>query len=340
MFFPYYPIPCLLIEPGPLILKKITVIVPVFNVEKYLRSCLDSILSQTMTEMEIILIDDCSTDGSTEILKEYIKEFPELVMVRNEQNSGLSFCRNLGISLAQAPYLCFIDSDDTIEPSMFEDMVKLSLQNSLDILMSNYKYIFSDGKCMEFFREEVIYNAGVQEGIGFLKESLKWHCLPSGGNCSNIYRTSFIRENEILYTPGTYFEDVKFQLDSLIAAKRVACVHKSYYHYFKRESSITGMFSEKKVSDHFDISEAIYSRYHRMKFLNPLFYELFYMSIFNAPYNEYQQLIDARVKENKTLLKLLRLSTSFKQSAISLCLLVLGVRTINLLRQKYIDKHV
>ena len=106
---------------------KISVIVPVYNVEKYLRKCLDSITSQNLKEVEIIVVNDCSPDGSLKIIQEYIKKDKRITLVNKEKNEGLASARNSGLEIAKGEYILHIDSDDWIEQDYFKDMYELSL---------------------------------------------------------------------------------------------------------------------------------------------------------------------------------------------------------------------
>ena len=118
----------------------ISIIIPVYNVEKYLRKCLDSIINQTYKKLEIILIDDGSTDNSGKICEEYAKKDDRIIVIHKE-NAGVSSARNRGIELANGKYIGFIDSDDWIEENMYETLYQNLLQFDVDISMCNYSII-------------------------------------------------------------------------------------------------------------------------------------------------------------------------------------------------------
>ena len=119
-------------------MPKVSIIIPVYNVERYLRECLDSVVGQTMTDIEMICIEDCSTDHSWEILQEYVQREPRMILLRNERNSGLSYTRNRGIAVARGEYILFVDSDDYIVNDAAEKMYRIAKENDLDVLRFLY----------------------------------------------------------------------------------------------------------------------------------------------------------------------------------------------------------
>ena len=124
--------------------KQISVIVPIFNAEKYLTICIDSIIKQTFKDIEIILINDGSTDNSYKILQEYEKKDSRIVLI-NQKNKGLGETRNYGIRIAKAPYLAFVDSDDFISPLMLEKLYLKIIQNNSDLVKCAFSRVFENG---------------------------------------------------------------------------------------------------------------------------------------------------------------------------------------------------
>ncbi len=133
---------------------QVSIIVPVFNAEKYLRRCIDSIIHQTYQNIEVILIDDCSTDSSNAICKDYEAKYEAIVVVENTVNKGVSFSRNRGLSVASGEFIIFVDSDDYIEPDYVEYFVGELLQNSSDIEIISFVREFEDGQII--FQSNVI----------------------------------------------------------------------------------------------------------------------------------------------------------------------------------------
>ena len=113
---------------------KVSIIVPVYNSERYLRDCLESLLNQTLTELEIILVDDASTDKSFEIMAEYKSQYPKIKIFKSEQNKGQGASRNIGMSLVTGEYIGFLDSDDYVAPTMYENLYNSAKENNADIV--------------------------------------------------------------------------------------------------------------------------------------------------------------------------------------------------------------
>ena len=115
---------------------KVSIIVPVYNVEKYIAKCLDSLIAQTLKDIEIIVVNDGSKDNSQKVIDEYVKKHPELVISLTKDNGGLSDARNFGIPYAKGKYVCFVDSDDYIEHDSIERMYIKAIETQSDIVMT------------------------------------------------------------------------------------------------------------------------------------------------------------------------------------------------------------
>ena len=120
---------------------KVSVIVPVYNSEIYLRDCLESLLNQTLTELEIILVDDASTDKSIEIMAEYKSQYPKIKIFKSEQNKGQGASRNIGMSLVTGEYIGFLDSDDYVAPTMYENLYNAAKENNADIVTTRLTFV-------------------------------------------------------------------------------------------------------------------------------------------------------------------------------------------------------
>ena len=154
----------------------ISVIVPVYNVKNYLKKCVDSILSQTYSVLQVILVDDGSTDGSGELC-DLLAKCDKRIQVVHKSNGGLSDARNAGIEIAEGKYFSFIDSDDYIEPDMLESLYKLAKSTDCQITISNMKRFFSDGG-IETFYEPVnqisVYESDIDNRSNSLSLNMLW----------------------------------------------------------------------------------------------------------------------------------------------------------------------
>ena len=210
----------------------ISIIVPVYNVEKYLRKCIESIINQTYENLEIILIDDGSTDGSSKICDEFLKK-DNRIIVEHTSNKGVSSARNRGIEIAKGNWIAFVDSDDWIEPQFCEDLYKNALlDNNIGLVCSGYKRVYKDKEeIINCTKEKIIYNArqflikllNVQNGYGFCHMKLiKKSCI---GN---------LRFNRDV----TVGEDALFNMQITKNIKKVMILGEPLYNYRFNESSV------------------------------------------------------------------------------------------------------
>jgi len=227
----------------------VSVIVPVYNVSGYLKRCLDSLLGQTLREIEVIAVDDGSTDGSADILDEYAARDPRLLVVRQE-NMGLSAARNTGLSLAGGEYIGFVDSDDAAEPEMFRLMARAAEENGCDAVQCGHISV-ADGEdvrklvpCLpkdEVLTVEALFEAMPQ---AHTKQCLCfcWRFL---------FSRRLLRENGIRFDPGLkYCEDTPFNLHALLKAKSVVVIAPCLYRYTHRPGSIIRARVKPGLEDH------------------------------------------------------------------------------------------
>ncbi|WP_296893689.1 glycosyltransferase [uncultured Methanobrevibacter sp.] len=238
---------------------KISVIIPVYNVENYLRECLDSITSQTVKDIEIICIDDGSTDNSPEILKEYQKKDSRIKIITKE-NGGQATARNLGIKEAQGEYIAFIDSDDFIESEMLEKLYTKAKDDNLDIAMC--KIATYNNQTGEIKDNVWYYMLGIfrdfEKEIFNHKDTKEFTCNIAVTPYNKIYKTSLIKDNNILFPEGLIFEDEKFFYDTYLRAKRVSVIPEFLYYYrVNRKGSTVDIEKENDYTDIIEISKQI-----------------------------------------------------------------------------------
>lgn len=215
---------------------KISVIVPVYNVEKYIDRCICSILNQSYQEIEVLLIDDGSTDHSGEICEMYAKRDCRII-VHHKENEGLSEARNVGMRLASGMYIVFIDSDDYIEQDMLETLYYRMQKDKSDLAICNFSYVNEEGhpeielnKDMPI-KDEVISGA---EAFERLADEKYWYYVTA---VNKLYKKDVF--SKLLFPKGKFHEDeyvAHFVLDS---CQRVSCIRNALYKYVQREGSIT-----------------------------------------------------------------------------------------------------
>ena len=210
----------------------ISIVIPVYNVEKYLKNCIDSVLNQTYQNIEIILIDDGSIDNSGKICDEYAK-ISDKVVVIHQQNLGASCARNVGIEIANGKYITFIDSDDIVEKKYIEYLYNLVIKNNVKMAIASYKIISEHDKCIDI-------GDGYEEKILKTEECLDRLLKEKGftvSPCSKIYSKELFEE--IKFPEGKLYEDNGTIYKFIMKCDNIAYGNESYYLYYRRNNSST-----------------------------------------------------------------------------------------------------
>ncbi|GHT96578.1 glycosyl transferase [Alphaproteobacteria bacterium] len=223
---------------------KISIIIPVYNVEKYLTRCLDSVINQTLKEIEIICINDGSTDKSLEILNEYAARDPRIVLLNQSNTMGPSITRNKALSISNGEYIGFVDSDDWIDLNFFEELYNAAQRRNADIACASIERIYPNGKnrmFVEFPEEAVIISPTMK---------YKATITPRRGYVWNkIYRRSELKKHNLLFPENVYFEDMPFTIRALFFLKTLVVVPKVKYHYWVNYKSIMRTMTDRKQLD-------------------------------------------------------------------------------------------
>ena len=237
----------------------LTVVIPVYNVEKYLNRCLKSILVQEWKNYDIILVDDGSTDRSPQICDDYVKAY-DFISVIHKENGGLSEARNTGLSQAKGEYVYFPDSDDWLEPDTFIALAEALESQKFDIISFNREFVKGE--------EDVIVSDSVEtqvfDGKDAFVQMLK-HSYITGFANDKVYRKSLFTDHNIQFPIGKYYEDLGTNYKLFLSAKRVYATNQKYYHYLiDNPDSITQSWNEKKFRDMFEFyKEVFYSTFVR-----------------------------------------------------------------------------
>ena len=232
--------------------KKLSIVIPVYKVEKYLKRCFECLESQLSEEIEVIFVDDGSPDLSGEMCDEYSKGKSN-VKVIHKLNGGLADARNTGLSFAVGEYCMFLDSDDTIVENSCNEIIKNLYKEQIDILYLNINWIKEDETLV--YSKKNLPNNIILNG----KEALKLE-LKSGKYAAmsqmGIYRTSFLKENNLLFKKGILHEDEEWSPRVILKANKVKKIAYSYYNYYIRENSIT---QTKNIKRYYDLIDTVYS---------------------------------------------------------------------------------
>lgn len=233
--------------------NKISIIVPVYNVEKYLKKCLDFLINQTYKNIEIICVNDGSTDNSLDILNEYANK-DERIIVVNKKNGGISDARNVGISKVSGEYMMFVDSDDWVDLETCEKSLDVMVKYSVDIVLYSYVREF-DNKSLSkiIFNEDCYFNVDDTKNklyrrlFGLYGEELK---KPENADAivtvwGKLYKSKLIIDNNIKFvdvkTVGSC-EDGLFNIEVFHYVKTAYFINKTYYHYRKDNMSFTALY--------------------------------------------------------------------------------------------------
>ena len=216
----------------------VSIIIPVYNVEKYLDECILSVLNQKYRNFEVILINDGSTDGSLDICKKYEK-IDNRVKVISVENGGISKSRNLGVNNAVGEYIYFLDSDDYIGENFLNEIIPYMNMNDLDICYFSSE-MFYEGNVDNLWNEDVYikkHEYSIDTGKNIFSKLLKnneYVCQ----NCMFITKSNLIKENNFQYIEGIYYEDILYSYNLLLSAKKASVLKEVYYYRRVREGSI------------------------------------------------------------------------------------------------------
>ena len=206
---------------------KVSIIVPFYNVENYIEKCLQSLVNQTLEDVEIILVNDGSQDGTKEIAKQFVEKYPNKIMYLEKENGGLSDARNYAIPYAKGEYIAFLDSDDYVEANMYEEMYNKAKEENLDYVECDFLWEYPDksleskGKQYSNKKEMFIYTRVVA-----------WN---------KLIKREIVQENHLEFPRGYRYEDVEFFYKLLSLIHNYGIVQKPFIHYVQRENSISNV---------------------------------------------------------------------------------------------------
>lgn len=222
----------------------VSVIVPVYNVEKYLDECLSSLVNQTLSELEIIVVNDGTKDNSQSIIDHYVKQYPNKVVSLIKENGGLGDARNYGIPYAKGEYIGFVDSDDIVHLEMVEKMFNKAKLEDSDLVLCDLEY-FYETSSEKMVKEGLVQieNIDVNKTV-FLSPLFAWN---------KLYRRSLFIESGLKYPIGLWYEDIPVTVPFFTLAKKISYVHETLIYYRQRSTSIMGSVDNPKVKDIFDI---------------------------------------------------------------------------------------
>ena len=272
---------------------KVSVIVPVYNVYNYLDKCLNSLVNQTLKEIEIIVIDDGSLDNSFELIDKYTKKYANIKSFKKE-NSGLSDTRNFGIDKAIGEYITFVDSDDYVDENMYLKMYEKAKSGNFDIVTSDINYVYND-------RVERVVTDPKKDTNNIRDVFIDLYPTV----CTKIFKREIFINNNLKFKSGVWYEDVELMYRMLPFIKSIGVIHEAYYQYVQREKSITNTVS-LKAYDYIDNFNGILDYYKKnnlyTKYQKELeyayvryLYATFIKTCLAYDYDEYLKAVDATI---------------------------------------------
>lgn len=228
----------------------VSIVIPIYNVEKYIHKCIESVLGQTYKNLEIILVEDGSPDRCPSICDKYAQEDKRIKVVHKE-NGGLSDARNAGIEIAKGDFIAFIDGDDYIAPNMIEVLLKLSIAEQACITVCNYCRVFSNGKEIP---RKTKFSTKVMNNIEALEDLFMSPSCCEVMTWNKLYDLSLFKQNAICFPKGKIHEDNFTTYKLFYAAKKIVYTDTILYYYVQRADSI---MSKKFNLRRLDLLEAV-----------------------------------------------------------------------------------
>lgn len=318
---------------------KISIIVPVFNVEKFVGDCIESILSQSFIDFELILINDGSTDGSGDICDEYAKK-DNRIQVIHKENGGQSSARNIGINVAKGHYIGFIDSDDWIHSDMYQILYNKAIEFDADIAACNIIQYNQDDSKYYFCNDskEYLYDRNSAMSELYLNQRLTF------SPCNKLYKIDLFKE--IRFKEGFILEDIDFSYRIIHQCKRIFYIGEAFYNYrYNDKSTMRKTFSKKRL-DEYEVRKNLYGFYlenypscadevYAEWFLTGLMLYVNIDKYYNNEKNQYQYLID---KNRKILKSLVFNKTYNKKKKLLLALAMVSPKLLVKFYRLYWDK--
>ena len=237
---------------------KISVIIPVYNVEKYLHQCLDSVINQTLNDIEIICINDGSTDSSLEILKDYKKKDKRIIVI-DQKNAGQSVARNAGLDIAKSNYILFIDSDDWIELDTLKNLYDVMMSENVDIVMSRFEVVAENQTDSGNINRFKAYYASLEKSEGkhkFKGEFTAYRSSP----CCKLFKKQIIDQHKLRFPTGLINEDEAWHWYYFANVKNLYYLNKVHYNRRMRDDSTMSNLNKLSIGalDALSILECVY----------------------------------------------------------------------------------
>lgn len=250
-------------------MAKVSIILPVYNVEKYLEKCLDSLVNQTFKDIEIIIINDGSTDNCKNIIDKYATKYNNLIKVITQKNQGLGAARNIGLKFATSDYIVFIDSDDYIQSNMVEEMYNKILQEQADVVICGNNVVNEQYELISktFPNKYEVYDFNTQMIFG---NPCVWN---------KIIKKVLLDDDSLSFRNNVWYEDIDFSFKLFLKSKKTCILHKNLYNYLLRQGSIMNSNNLRKNLDLIDAFNEIIMYAKRNNCFNKYYNEIEFLVI-------------------------------------------------------------
>ena len=265
-------------------MPKVSVIVPVYNVEEYLDKCLDSLVNQTLNDIEFIIVNDGTTDNSEQIILKYKEKYPSKIVYLKKENGGLSDARNFGMPYAKGDYIAFLDSDDYVELDTYEKLYNRAIQTDADMVECDFYWEYSDKK--------------IHDTSANYKDESDMYANARVVAWNKLYKKDLIINSGIKFPKGLRYEDLEFFYKILPQLKKIELINEPLIHYVQRDDSITYVQNEK-TADIFAILDNIINYYKWINLYNEYNQELEYMYVRILFGSSFKRMLNIKDKETR-----------------------------------------
>lgn len=243
-------------------MPKVSIIVPVYNTEKYLHKCLDSLVNQTLEDIEIVIVNDGSKDSSPEIVKEYMDKYPGKFLYASQENSGQAVARNKALDMCTGEYVGFLDSDDAAKEDMFEKLYAKAVSTNSDLVVCDYEYVTNKKNITKHVKT---FND---------KADMFIDCFVDPWN--KLYRASVLKDNMVTFPEGYFYEDTGWFIKSIPYINACEKIDEALVEHYKREGSTMTLLDDKRVQHIFPVLQDILTYYKNNDLFQSYFSELEY----------------------------------------------------------------
>ena len=254
-------------------MPKLSIVIPVYNMENYLAKCLDSVIYPELSDYEVLIVNDGSTDSSGEICEDYARRYPEIIRLISTPNGGLGKARDVGIDAAVGEYIAFLDSDDYFSPNAVPEIME-TLSLGYDICIFDINFVNEAGFCFKYVH-------GCSKDGFFSLDSFPQILFEMPSAWNKIYRRSLFTDNKIYYPGRVWYEDMYVTPWLYIVADKIYSIHKSWHNYLQRAGSITNNKNTQRNLEIIPAVEAMLDAYRQEGVFDNYKSELEYSAFYN-----------------------------------------------------------